>query len=84
MITLYTREGCYYCNEAKKSLAETGKTFKEIIIGKDVTRDEVIMKFPDQKVLPIVVVNEEVIGTYANLLDYLYPALGDFENDDKK
>lgn len=81
MIEIYTRDGCFYCTQAKKLLVETNKEYVEYVIGKDVTRDDVIAKFPEQKVLPIVLVDGDVIGTYTDLLDYIYPAMTEFENE---
>lgn len=80
-IKLYTRDTCFYCNEAKKLLRSAGKEFEEIQIGRDIERGDVLMAFPHHRVLPIVLVNEEVIGSYAELLDYIYPAKGEYVND---
>jgi glutaredoxin len=76
-MTLITRKDCLYCNQAKSVLQENSVEYEELIIGETITRDEVIAKYPDQKLLPIVVVDGNAIGTYGELLDYLFPAKKD-------
>jgi len=77
MITLITREGCSYCDQAKKLLKDNDKEFEERHIGLDITREDVLEKYPDCKVLPIVLVKGECIGGYLDLLDYMFPSMGD-------
>lgn len=71
MIKLYTREGCVYCNRAKTLLDGNNIEYDEIEIGKTITRDEVIAKFPNIKTLPIVTEDEILVGGYDQLVDHL-------------
>jgi len=52
-----------------------------IVIGEDISRDEVISKYPEQKKVPIIIVNDNVLGGYAELIDYMNPPL-DFVDDE--
>lgn len=38
-----------------------------MIIDHDITREEVIEKFPNRKVLPIILVDDVVVGGYTDL-----------------
>ena len=56
-IEIYTKENCVACNNAKRMLTEKSLSFSEIVVGRDVTRDEVIAKFPHAKMVPIILVD---------------------------
>lgn len=75
MITLYTRENCTFCIKAKELLQKNNIPYEEFIIGKDISRNEVIQKFPDRKKLPIILENDKIIGGYDDLAEYIYPPL---------
>ena len=45
--------------------------FTEYHMGLDYTREEVLEKYPTQKTLPIVLINDELIGGYTELFDRL-------------
>lgn len=75
MYQLVTRQDCTYCEQAKSLLAEKSMIFEEIQIGRDITRDEVLAKYPGLKTLPIVIKNDVVLGGWAELLDDMYPPL---------
>lgn len=74
-IVLITRDDCFYCASAKSILTINEKTYTEHRIGVDMTRDDVLRLYPDYHVLPIVIVDDVVLGGYEDLLDYLYPPL---------
>lgn len=75
MIEIYTKPECPYCSQAKSLLDEKNEYYEERVIGKDVTRDEVIARYPSQKLLPIVVIDGTLIGSWTELLDYMYPPM---------
>jgi len=51
---IYTKEGCVPCHQALEKLKAANVEFKEFVIGKDITREEVLQKFPNAKVTPII------------------------------
>lgn len=55
MIEMYTRAGCNRCVVLKEILRSKGVEYVEYTIDEDVSRDEVIAKFPGVTALPIVV-----------------------------
>lgn len=75
MYTLVTRADCLYCNQAKALLSEKNLAFDEMQIGKDITREEVLERYPGQKVVPIVIKDGVVLGSWSELLDDIYPPL---------
>jgi glutaredoxin len=56
-IQIYTKENCVACNNAKRMLNEKQLSFSEIVVGRDVTREEVRAKFPQAKMVPIILVD---------------------------
>jgi glutaredoxin len=61
-IELYGRNGCSRCEQSKKFLRDNSIDFVEYEVGKDVPREVVLEKFPDAKMLPVVVVDGTWIG----------------------
>lgn len=61
MITVYTKDNCPACVSLKATLSQEGKPFKEINIGKDITREEFIIKFPTVRSVPFTVVEGDTV-----------------------
>jgi len=72
MITIYTRDGCSFCDKAKTLMNENNIQYSEMSIGKNIQREEVIQKFPEVKLLPIVVgVDGTLLGGYEDLVKHV-------------
>lgn len=72
MFSIYTRDGCSFCEKAKKLLNQNNIQYNEYSIGKNVLREEVLEKFPGVKMLPIVVgVDGTLLGGYEDLVVHL-------------
>lgn len=71
-IIVYTKEDCPWCVKTKALLTEYGDKFTELLLGKDVTRQDVIKLIgPDKKpTLPQIIINDKLIGGYEDLLVY--------------
>lgn len=61
MITVYTKDNCPACVSLKATLSQEGKPFKEINIGKDITREEFMSKFPTVRTVPFTVVEGDAV-----------------------
>lgn len=72
MIEVYSKENCAYCLAAKNTLRRKNVQFKDILIGRDITREDVQEKFPQMKSTPIIVHDGKVIGGSDNLVEYIY------------
>jgi glutaredoxin len=55
MYKIYVRENCPICDQAESKLIDHKVEYKEIVIGVDITRDEVIKQFPNATIAPIIV-----------------------------
>lgn len=72
MFSIYTRDGCSFCEKAKNLLNQNNLQYNEYSIGKNVLREEVIEKFPGIKMLPIIVdVDGTLLGGYEDLVKHL-------------
>jgi glutaredoxin len=54
MKKVYTKDNCPACVTLKASLAKAGEAFQEIKIGKDITREEFMSKFPTVRTVPYI------------------------------
>lgn len=86
MITVYSKENCPQCVQAKQYLVQKGLEFQELIVAYDTTtkqdgklyigREEFMQKFPTVRAMPYIEVTDsngttEVVGTLQNLRKYL-------------
>ena len=55
MKTVYTKDNCPACVTLKASLAKAGEAFQEIKIGRDITREEFMSKYPTVRTVPYMV-----------------------------
>jgi glutaredoxin len=60
MITVYTKDNCPACVSLKATLKQEGKPFKEINIGKDITREDFMRMFPTVRTVPYMVMEGSV------------------------
>lgn len=72
-IVLYTRINppCSYCEGAKLYLQDRNIPYEEIIIGKQVTREEFVKAHPDKRTLPAVFIDGEFIGGYTEMKSFI-------------
>lgn len=54
MKVVYTKENCAGCVSLKAELKQKGEEFIEIQIGRDISREEFMQKFPDVRRVPYV------------------------------
>jgi len=66
---IYTKPDCSYCDQAKQLIEEKGHTYTEVILGKDVSKQELLEMFPGIKTVPIVVLDGQKIGGYQELTE---------------
>jgi glutaredoxin 3 len=67
MYTVYTKSNCPNCVKAKALLSNKGLEYTEQIIGVDLTRELVIEMFPGVKAVPIIKLDDKLIGGYDDL-----------------
>ena len=74
-IKLYTRPGCTLCDYAKRELAKRNIPYQEVDISEQTKRDEVKKRFPEAKMLPVVVIDGTWIGGRDELIRYINKGL---------
>jgi len=63
-ITLYSREWCSWCIDAKAYLTERGFKFTEIDVGRDRDAYRVMTDLSDQTYVPTLVAGAEVLANF--------------------
>ena len=71
MIQIYGKPQCPFCDSAKALCEQRDLKFKYYELGTDFTRDEVLEMFPGAKTFPQIKVNEQSIGGFDKLGNYL-------------
>lgn len=66
--TIYTKDTCPFCAKAKNVLNKLGKPFNEVRVGSDITVEEFKQKFPNATTVPQIILDEEQIGGYDQLV----------------
>tara|TARA_R110000803_G_scaffold36912_4_gene79431 strand:- start:1313 stop:1534 length:222 start_codon:yes stop_codon:yes gene_type:complete len=67
MYTIYTLPNCTFCDQAKALLTQKGYEYEDMLIGTDITREEIAEIARGIKSAPIIYLGEELIGTYQDL-----------------
>lgn len=70
-IRIFSKPDCPYCDQAKNLLNMKGYTYTEFVVGEDVTREEFMESFPNVKTVPYIIVGNNHIGGYKQLVDML-------------
>lgn len=73
---VYTKHNCRYCTQAKALLTNKGLEYRELVLGEDYTRDELLSWFPLAKTFPQIEVFDEAgsstyIGGFTELNESL-------------
>ena len=70
---IYSRPFCTFCDKAKDLLNSKRLSYREYVVGVDISREELIHKFPDAKTLPIILrADGPMIGGFKELDDHLH------------
>lgn len=67
MIDLYTRDECIFCEKAKTLLEKNNIEHTVFILNTDFVREDINLLFPKARTYPVVVIDGEYIGGYAEL-----------------
>lgn len=71
MIDIYSKVDCSYCVAAKELMKINDIAYTEHVIGRDLTRDEFLERFPNMKTVPVILVDGNIIGGYNDLLEHV-------------
>lgn len=67
---VYTKKQCPYCDQAKMLLNIKGVEYSEVVIGDDMLREDFMSLFPEQKTVPLIVMNGVKYGGFDKLREY--------------
>jgi glutaredoxin len=77
MLFVYSKDDCTWCESLKSRLDMQGIEFIEMRIGKDLSREEFLTRFPGVKTVPYVLNKPEInekeipIGGYNDTIKWL-------------
>ena len=69
--TVYTMDGCPYCEKVQEVLRQAGQKFVTYKIDKDFTRDSFFGEFGEGATFPQVVVDGNKLGGASSTVKYL-------------
>jgi hypothetical protein len=52
-------------------MTEYGEGYNEIVIGRDITREEFTEKFPDVKTVPYIIIGSQILPSYESLEEWI-------------
>ena len=58
-VTIYTTLNCPGCKTVKAQYDAQGQTYTEIVIGKDISREDFMGSFPGVRTVPFIVESEK-------------------------
>lgn len=67
MYTVYTKDNCTYCDQAKALLASKGVPYDVKKLGEDITRDELLALIPSARTMPQILKDGQLIGGFTEL-----------------
>lgn len=67
LIEVYSKDFCPFCDSAKELLKDKGYEYTEIKIGRNITREDFLEKFPGVRTVPQILINGIRIGGYDDL-----------------
>lgn len=71
MIEIYGQENCSWCTKARLLCDDQNLQYRYFTIGKDVTKQWLLERFPGVKTVPVVVVDNKWIGGFLELKESL-------------
>jgi glutaredoxin len=69
--TIYSKDDCPWCDKAKALMIANSEEYNEIVIGRDITREEFTEQFPDVKTVPYIIIGSQIIPSYESLEEWI-------------
>jgi glutaredoxin 3 len=69
--TIWSKDACPFCDQAKALLKQRGIEFEEKKIGYGYTREQLLEEIPTARTLPQIFLDQEHIGGFTDLRNYL-------------
>ena len=71
MFTVYTKDNCTFCDQAKSLLSQKGIPFRAVKLGEDISREELLAKIPMARTMPQILQDDKPIGGFRELRQLL-------------
>lgn len=71
MFTVYTKDGCPQCDNAKQLLTTKRQPFSSVKIGSDITLEAFRQAYPQVRAVPFIVAEDRPIGGMHELTKHL-------------
>ena len=65
--TVWSKDMCSFCEQAKQLLTTKGIEFEERKIGKDWTKEQLLEAVPTARTVPQIFLDEQYVGGYQEL-----------------
>jgi glutaredoxin 3 len=65
--TVWSKDMCSYCEQAKQLLTMKGIEFEERKIGKEWTKEQLLEAVPNARTVPQIFLDSEYVGGYTEL-----------------
>ena len=72
MIIVYSKPNCPQCDIAKNMLKQSQRDFVEVVLEKDIKREDFIAQFPFVRQMPLITADGLVVGGVSDLRSYLF------------
>lgn len=69
-VIVYSKSDCPYCVKAKNLLTQKGFDYTEVVIGQDILREDFVSTFPEQKTVPLIMIDGVKVGGYDKLTEW--------------
>lgn len=70
-VLVYSKKQCSFCVKAKALLDMKNIPYRESVIGEDILREDFMSIFPEQKSVPLIVIDGQKVGGYQELVEFL-------------
>jgi len=69
--TVWSKDSCPFCVQAKGLLTQKGIEFEERNINKDWTREQLLESVPNARTLPQIFLDDKLVGGFTELRKHL-------------
>jgi glutaredoxin 3 len=69
-IRVFTKNDCPFCVQAKQLLTNKGFSYSEFVLGEDIDKEDFLSHFPDVKTVPYIIVGNNHVGGYKQLVEF--------------
>lgn len=69
--TVWSKDNCPYCDQAKALLAQRNIDFTEKKIGHGYSKEELLEEIPTARSVPQIIINGQAIGGFTELRKYI-------------